>query len=128
MLEVNIKLNLLEALSENLLSIAPLVGSSTTTEHIVPMFLILLKDEHADVRLPLLKNLEDLHKAIGVDALSHNLVPAITQLAAEKKWRVRLTIIEYFPILAKIMGETSFTEKFGVMCLSWLDDNVFAIR
>lgn len=39
-----------------------------------------------------------------------------------------MTIIEFFPILAKIMGEGSFNEKFGSMCLSWLDDNVFAIR
>ncbi len=92
------------------------------------MFLTLLKDESAEVRLPLLKNLEDLNKVIGVESLSHNLVPAITQLAAEKKWRVRMTIIEHFPILAKIMGESAFTERFGAMCLSWLDDNVFAIR
>lgn len=63
-----------------------------------------------------------------MDALSHNLVPAISQLAAEKKWRIRLTIIEYFPILAKIMGEAAFSERFGAMCLSWLDDSVFAIR
>ena len=39
-----------------------------------------------------------------------------------------MTIIEYFPILAKIMGEAAFTDRFGTMCLSWLDDNVFAIR
>ena len=39
-----------------------------------------------------------------------------------------MTIIEYFPILAKIMGEAAFNERFGLMCLSWLDDNVFAIR
>ena len=60
--------------------------------------------------------------------MSQSLIPAIGQLASEKKWRVRMTIIEYFPILAKIMGEVSFNESFGPMCLSWLDDNVFAIR
>lgn len=119
---------IIEALAENLLAIAPLVGTSGSTEHVLPMFLTLLKDESAEVRLPLLKNLEDLNKVIGVESLSHNLVPAITQLASEKKWRVRLTIIEHFPILAKIMGESAFTERFGNMCLSWLDDNVFAIR
>ncbi len=55
-------------------------------------------------------------------------MPAINQLAMDKKWRVRMTIIEYLPILAKIMGEGPFNERFGAMCLSWLDDNVFAIR
>jgi serine/threonine-protein phosphatase 2A regulatory subunit A len=72
--------------------------------------------------------LEDLNRVIGIETLSHSLVPAINQLASEKKWRVRMTIIEYFPILAKIMGETAFNDRFGPMCLSWLDDNVFAIR
>ncbi len=108
--------------------VAPLIGGSSTSEHIVPLFLTLLKDENADVRLPLLRNIEDLNKVIGVETLSLSLVPAINQLAAEKKWRTRLTIIEYFPLLAKIMGEASFNERFGPMCLSWLDDNVFAIR
>ena len=39
-----------------------------------------------------------------------------------------MTIMEYFPTLAKIMGEGAFTDSFGTMCLSWLDDNVYAIR
>lgn len=39
-----------------------------------------------------------------------------------------MAIIELFPILAKIMGEAAFSERFSPMCLSWLDDNVFAIR
>ena len=46
------------------MSIAPLIGSSSTTEHVVPMFLALLRDENADVRLPLLKNLEDINKVL----------------------------------------------------------------
>ncbi len=104
------------------------MGTAASSEHILPVFLTLLKDESAEVRLRLLRNLEDLNRAVGVETLAHNLVPAITQLAGEKKWRIRLTIIEYFPILAKIMGEAAFTERFGTMCLSWLDDNVFAIR
>ena len=49
-------------MAESLLSIAPLVGGSNTSEHLVPMFMILLKDDNADVRLPLLRNLDDLNK------------------------------------------------------------------
>ena len=117
-----------KALSENLLALAPLVGSSNASEHILPMFLTLLKDESAEVRLPLFKNLEDLNKVVGIETLSHSLIPAINQLTGDKKWRVRMTVMEYFPILAKIMGETLFQERFGTLCLSWLDDNVFAVR
>jgi len=117
-----------KALAENLLAMSPLIGGQNTTEHILPMFVALLKDEVADVRLPLLKNLEDLNKVIGIESVSHSLVPAINQLASDKKWRVRITVMEYFPILAKIMGEQLFQDRFGSMCLSWLDDNVFAVR
>jgi len=51
-----------KALSENILSIAPLIGGSNANEHVIPMFISLLKDENAEVRLPLLKNLEDLNR------------------------------------------------------------------
>jgi len=53
---------LLEALAENLLSLGPLIGGASTSEHVVPMFLTLLKDDNSDVRLPLLRNLEDLNR------------------------------------------------------------------
>jgi serine/threonine-protein phosphatase 2A regulatory subunit A len=56
----------LEALAENLLPIAPLIGNANTSEHVIPMFLTLLKDESAEVRLPLLKNLEDLNRVMHV--------------------------------------------------------------
>jgi serine/threonine-protein phosphatase 2A regulatory subunit A len=52
----------IEALSENLLSVAPLIGTANTNEHVIPMFLSMLKDASAEVRLPLLKNLENLNK------------------------------------------------------------------
>jgi serine/threonine-protein phosphatase 2A regulatory subunit A len=36
-----------KALAENLLSIAPLIGGANTSEHVVPMFLTLLKTINA---------------------------------------------------------------------------------
>lgn len=37
---------------------------------------------------------------IGVQQLSQSLLPAIVDLAEDGKWRVRLAIIEYMPLLA----------------------------
>ena len=37
---------------------------------------------------------------IGVQQLSQSLLPAIVELAEDTKWRVRLAIIEYMPLLA----------------------------
>lgn len=37
---------------------------------------------------------------IGIHQLSQSLLPAIMELAEDPKWRVRLAIIEYMPLLA----------------------------
>ena len=39
-------------------------------------------------------------QVIGVRQLSQSLLPAIVELASDAKWRVRLGIIEYMPLLA----------------------------
>lgn len=39
-------------------------------------------------------------QVIGVKQLSQSILPAIVELAEDTKWRVRLAIIEYMPLLA----------------------------
>ena len=41
------------ALAENILSLAPVLGKSKTNEHILPIFLQLLRDESSEVRIAL---------------------------------------------------------------------------
>ena len=38
---------------------------------------------------------------IGIGQLSTSLLPAIVELAEDSKWRVRMAIIEYMPLLAE---------------------------
>lgn len=65
---------------------------------------------------------------IGIDLLSHSLLPAIIDLAEDKQWRVRQAIIEYIPLLATQLGVQFFDDKLGNLCMSWLGDSVFSIR
>ena len=58
-----------QALAENLVSISPIIEKSATNEHILPIFLELLRDESSDVRLNLFKRLEELNKVIGLENL-----------------------------------------------------------
>merc|ERR1719479_855775 len=44
------------------------------------------------------------------------------------KWRVRLAIIEYMPLLAGQLGVEFFDEKLNALCMTWLIDHVYAIR
>lgn len=43
---------------------------------------------------------------IGISQLSTSLLPAIVELAEDGKWRVRLAIIEYMPLLAEQLVST----------------------
>ncbi len=72
----------------------------STIEHLLPLFLTQLKDECPEVRLNIISNLDCVNEVIGIKQLSQSLLPAIVELAEDTKWRVRLAIIEYMPLLA----------------------------
>lgn len=88
----------------------------------------MLRDESPDVRLGLFKRLEDLNKVIGIENLSQSIVPALQELSSDKNWRVKLTVIDTFPVLAKQLGEQFFNDRLSNICISWINDSVFAIR
>ena len=65
---------------------------------------------------------------IGIELLTDQLLPAITDLADDGKWRVRLAIIEHTPHLADQLGQNLFETKLVDRVMSWLDDQIYAIR
>ena len=79
-------------------------GKANTIEHLIPLFVTQLKDEHPEVRLNIISHLDCVNDVIGITELSQTLLPAIVQLAEDTKWRVRLAIIEYMPLLAGQLG------------------------
>ncbi|GFS00311.1 serine/threonine-protein phosphatase 2A 65 kDa regulatory subunit A alpha isoform, partial [Elysia marginata] len=85
-------------------------------------------DECPEVRLNIISNLDCVNEVIGIKQLSQSLLPAIVELAEDTKWRVRLAIIEYMPLLAGQLGVEFFDEKLNSLCMTWLVDHVYAIR
>uniref|UniRef100_A0A2K6PR16 Protein phosphatase 2 scaffold subunit Abeta n=1 Tax=Rhinopithecus roxellana TaxID=61622 RepID=A0A2K6PR16_RHIRO len=81
-----------------------------------------------EVRLNIISNLDCVNEVIGIHQLSQSLLPAIVELAEDAKWRVRLAIIEYMPLLAGQLGVEFFDEKLNSLCMAWLVDHVYAIR
>ena len=135
------------ALANQISGLAPLLGKDSTIEHLLPLFLHLLKDEFPEVRLNIISKLDQVNAGmsyplpvlvrvsaelpspvIGIELLSESLLPAIVELAEDKSWRVRQAIIEYIPLLAKQLGKSFFDEQLGNLCMSWLGDNVYSIR
>jgi len=64
-----------------LLALAPIIDKPATNEHILPLFLALLRDESSDVRLNLFKRLEELNSVLGIENLSQSIIPALTELS-----------------------------------------------
>ena len=95
----------------------------STIEHLLPLFLAQLKDDCAEVRLNIISNLESVNKVIGIQQLSQSLLPAITELAEDTKWRVRLAINEYMPLLAEQLGVQFFDDRLNALCQAWLVDH-----
>lgn len=136
------------AVANQIAGLAPLLGKDSTIEHLLPLFLHLLKDEFPEVRLNIISKLETVNQGmsfahnvrsrrlhssfastvIGIELLSESLLPAIIELAEDKSWRVRQAIIEYIPLLATQLGKPFFDEQLGNLCMSWLGDNVYSIR
>ena len=116
------------ALAENILALCPIIEKAATNEHILPIFLLLLRDESSDVRLNLFKRLEDMNKVLGIENLSQSIIPALTELSQDKNWRIKLSVVEQFPILARQLGENFFNDKLSPICIAWLNDSIYSIR
>jgi serine/threonine-protein phosphatase 2A regulatory subunit A len=135
------------ALANQITGLAPLLGHGPTIDHLLQLFLHLLKDDFPDVRLNIISKLEQVNEGIylfltlksqslrlrsilviGIQLLADNLLPAIVELAEDKSWRVRQAIIEYIPLLATQLGRAFFDEQLANLCMSWLGDTVYSIR
>jgi serine/threonine-protein phosphatase 2A regulatory subunit A len=116
------------ALAENILSLCPILGKANTNQHILPIFLLLLRDESSEVRLNLFKRLEDLNQVIGITDLQQSIVPSLEELSKEKSWRMKTSVIQQFPMLARQLGEPFFSEKLSHICFEWMKDPIYTIR
>lgn len=80
------------------------------------------------MRLNVISGLDSINAVVGVELLGQSLLPAISDLAQDSKWRVRLAVIENTPMLAKQLGVQFFSDKLVTLSLGWLSDSVFSIR
>lgn len=65
---------------------------------------------------------------IGIEELQQSIIPSLSELSQDKNWRIKLSVVEQFPVLARQLGEQFFNEKLNPICLTWLKDTIFTIR
>ena len=90
-----------DSLAKSLLSFCSIVGKRNTSEHILPKFLQLLKDEEIQVRLTIFDHIGEISSVLGVETLAQTTIPAINELAASPKWRVKVSSIDILFYLIK---------------------------
>jgi len=115
------------ALASHITSLSPILGPDNSITHLVDYVIFLLKDESSEVRLNLVQN-QKLMNIIGTEQLIQKLLSAIIQLTDDPQWRIRKSMIEYFPYIGKILGVTYFNEKLNHINISKITDTVCMIR
>jgi len=122
-------------------------NNSLVIEHLLPILLSLLNDEHAEVRLALIAKLGEEAQAqaqastshdgsssvgersiLSMDVLSTSLLPALAKLSSDSKWRIRLQTIQLLPAIASYFSPQFFQAKLFDLVLSWLGDSIWSIR
>ncbi len=56
------------------------------------------------------------------------MIPALTELAQDKNWRIRSSTIEVIAFFARAIGPEFLNEKVIKLQLDWLSDKVYAVR
>mmetsp|Transcript_65918 Transcript_65918/g.151005 ORF Transcript_65918/g.151005 Transcript_65918/m.151005 type:complete len:591 (-) Transcript_65918:122-1894(-) len=111
-----------------LLSLAPLMGQQTTVNEVLPVVLQLMRDEKAEVKLALVGTLSELSTVMGIEMLKQSLIPQIGELIEDKQWRIREAVLQNGPVLARHLGEASFTDDVCPLMLKLCMDTVSDVR
>jgi serine/threonine-protein phosphatase 2A regulatory subunit A len=69
-----------------------------------------------------------LCEVLSVDGLVHNLLSTIQALIMDNHWRIRQSVVEQVPQLAKQFGVDMFQSKLEALFLSSLRDSVHKVR
>merc|ERR1712217_28764 len=67
-------------------------------------------------------------EVLSVDGLVHSLLHTIQSLIMDNHWRIRQSVVEQVPKLAKLFGADMFQSKLEALFLSSLRDSVHSVR
>jgi len=118
--------NVRAAVGNVLPALAPLFGTQLTAQ-LMKTFLILIRDDFAEVRLKLINTVASFALVIGSDMLKQSLLPAILELAEDKAWRVRGSVIDIVPLFADL-GIDFFCKEMQEPYDNWFADSVNSVR
>merc|ERR1719387_607004 len=87
-----------------------------------------MKDEFHDVRLNIVNDAALFFEVLGMDAQTHTLLNTIQSLIMDNQWRIRCSVVQQVPKLAKLFGQEMFQTKLESLFISSLSDSVYSVR
>ncbi|CAD7945122.1 unnamed protein product [Amoebophrya sp. A120] len=104
------------------------LGRDMTQKLLLNFVSDLIKDECHDVRLHMVIFATDVCTLLGPqDAAAHSLLNGINGVIMDKHWRIRRTVVEMLPALAKNFGLENF-QRIESIFMKALKDSVHAVR
>ena len=116
------------ALAGSVLGMAGVLSDERCEADLLPIALELLRDTASQVRLSVIERLEEVNAVAGSKLLTETLLPAIVDLAKDAQWRVRRALLAFMPLLARQLGEATFSSRLTDICIEWLSDDVASVR
>lgn len=112
------------ALSKTLVALAGPMGKEQGQKLLIPIINLLVKDENQEVRNNIIESIEPLLEH-GLTAL----LPVISDLAQDPKWRVRAAVVDKCTIISKQLGPKGYEKsKLQDILVKALSDHIYRIR
>lgn len=115
-------------IASNLVKLMTLVGRNSSTQHLLPLALELLRDSSPDIKVCVLSDLEGMFQVVGAESLAQIIMPSLEELIEDKQWRIKAKILECFPLLGKQLGQSFFEEHFLLIVKKLMFDSVYSVR
>lgn len=114
------------SLASAILKSAVCVNKELWTTTSFPTINRLIQDQESDVRLALVTGFASMGTTTESKELAPKLVPVVTALATDPKWRVREVVIGQIPFIVNSLGKSA--DEVLDVCLKALEDRVASIR
>lgn len=92
------------------------------------MLVDLIKDEHHEVKMGVLKGIQDVAVVVGPELFSGSLLMSLANLMKETQWRIRMTVIHLTSSLAKEFGKEFYAKNLESIFMLFLTDTASSVR
>ena len=114
--------------ASNIAKLMPMVGRASSSQHLLPLVLEILRDSSAEIKVCLFSDLEGISGVVGAESLAQILMPSLEELAEDKQWRVKLRVAQCFPVLGRQLGVEFFEQHFLPVVQKLIFDSVYSVR